>query len=82
MFHVPPYPMKIAPAEGREDRPTRTETCMFMIKYSSEQVMKERVLQAINCRDDPLSGYTRRDMCFCILYSLLLFPKDCQTEQK
>ncbi|KAL5256674.1 hypothetical protein ACHWQZ_G011808 [Mnemiopsis leidyi] len=57
--HVPPYPMKIAPAEGRDDRLIRSETCMFMIKlpqYSSESVMRERILQAINCRDDPLSG--------------------------
>jgi len=61
--HVPPYPMKIAPPEGRSGTPDsryiRAETCMFMLKlpqYSTQEIMTERLLYAINCRDDPLSG--------------------------
>ncbi|GAB6029828.1 putative E3 ubiquitin-protein ligase HTD4 [Chamberlinius hualienensis] len=61
--HVPPYPMKIAPPEGRTGTPDsryiRAETCMFMLKlpqYSAQEIMTERLLYAINCRDDPLSG--------------------------
>ncbi|XP_071497133.1 probable E3 ubiquitin-protein ligase HECTD4 [Diadema antillarum] len=61
--HVPPYPMKIAPPDGPGGSPDqrfiRVETCMFMIKlpqYSSLSVMKEKLLYAINCREDPLSG--------------------------
>ncbi|XP_071946536.1 probable E3 ubiquitin-protein ligase HECTD4 isoform X2 [Antedon mediterranea] len=61
--HVPPYPMKIAPPDGSSGSPDsrfiRVETCMFMVKlpqYSSLDVMKKRLLYAINCRDDPLSG--------------------------
>ena len=37
----------------------RVETCMFMIKlpqYSTQEIMTERLLYAINCREDPLSG--------------------------
>ncbi|XP_033101041.1 probable E3 ubiquitin-protein ligase HECTD4 [Anneissia japonica] len=61
--HVPPYPMKIAPPDGSSGSPDlrfiRVETCMFMVKlpqYSSLEIMKKRLLYAINCRDDPLSG--------------------------
>ncbi|XP_077996372.1 putative E3 ubiquitin-protein ligase HECTD4 [Glandiceps talaboti] len=61
--HVPPYPMKIAPPDGPSGSPDsrfiRVETCMFMIKlpqYSSQQIMTDRLLYAINCREDPLSG--------------------------
>ncbi|XP_066272380.1 LOW QUALITY PROTEIN: probable E3 ubiquitin-protein ligase HECTD4 [Branchiostoma lanceolatum] len=60
--HVPPYPMKIAPPDGPgspDSRYIRVETCMFMIKlpqYSSQETMTERLLYAINCREDPLSG--------------------------
>ncbi|XP_041456057.1 probable E3 ubiquitin-protein ligase HECTD4 isoform X4 [Lytechinus variegatus] len=61
--HVPPYPMKIAPPDGPSGSPDqrfiRVETCMFMIKlpqYSTLAVMKEKLLYAINCREDPLSG--------------------------
>lgn len=60
---VPPYPMKIAPADTIENEPdnqhVRVETCMFMIKlpvYSSLQVMREKLLFAINSAYDPLSG--------------------------
>ncbi|OWF52164.1 E3 ubiquitin-protein ligase HECTD4 [Mizuhopecten yessoensis] len=60
--HVPPYPMKIAPPDGAgtpDSRYIRVETCMFMIKlpqYSSQEIMTQRLLYAINCREDPLSG--------------------------
>ncbi|XP_014675681.1 PREDICTED: LOW QUALITY PROTEIN: probable E3 ubiquitin-protein ligase HECTD4 [Priapulus caudatus] len=61
--HVPPYPMKIAPPDGRagsaDSRHVRVETCMFMVKlpqYSCQEVMTERLLAAIHSRDDPLSG--------------------------
>ncbi|XP_076346000.1 putative E3 ubiquitin-protein ligase HECTD4 isoform X3 [Tachypleus tridentatus] len=61
--HVPPYPMKIAPPDNRPGSPDsrfiRVETCMFMIKlpqYSSQEVMTEKLLYAIYCREDPLSG--------------------------
>ena len=36
----------------------RVETCMFMVKlpqYSSQEIMTERLLYAINCREDPLT---------------------------
>lgn len=61
--HVPPYPMKLAPPDVREGDPDcqmiRVETCMFMIKlpkYTSITVMKEKLLYAISCASDPLSG--------------------------
>lgn len=60
--HVPPYPMKIAPPDGPgspDNRYIRVETCMFMIKlpqYSTQEIMTQRILYAINCREDPLSG--------------------------
>ncbi|KAJ8312853.1 hypothetical protein KUTeg_010226 [Tegillarca granosa] len=60
--HVPPYPMKIAPPDGTgspNSRFIRVETCMFMIKlpqYTSQEIMTEKLLYAINCREDPLSG--------------------------
>ncbi|XP_013780547.2 probable E3 ubiquitin-protein ligase HECTD4 [Limulus polyphemus] len=61
--HVPPYPMKIAPPDCRPGSPDsrfiRVETCMFMLKlpqYSSQEVMTEKLLYAIHCREDPLSG--------------------------
>ncbi|XP_077866440.1 putative E3 ubiquitin-protein ligase HECTD4 [Saccoglossus kowalevskii] len=61
--HTPPYPMKIAPPDSHTTQPDarfiRVETCMFMIKlpqYSTQQIMTERLLYAINCREDPLSG--------------------------
>ncbi|KAK3084084.1 hypothetical protein FSP39_007865 [Pinctada imbricata] len=60
--HVPPYPMKIAPPDGQgspDSRFIRVETCMFMIKlpqYTSQEIMTDRLLYAINCREDPLSG--------------------------
>lgn len=43
-----------------DSRFIRAETCMFMIKlpqYSSQQIMTERLLYAIHCREDPLSGW-------------------------
>lgn len=61
-MHVPPYPMKIAPPDGvgqPDERYIRVETCMFMIKlpqYSSQEVMTQQLMYAINCREDPLSG--------------------------
>eukprot|EP00045_Choanoeca_perplexa_P018473 m.292787 g.292787 ORF g.292787 m.292787 type:complete len:4258 (-) comp17829_c0_seq1:6294-19067(-) len=64
--HVPPFPMKLAPPDDAgkrsgdlDQRFIRAETCMFMIKlpqYSSKEIMKTRLLQAINCREDPLVG--------------------------
>ncbi|XP_022104608.1 probable E3 ubiquitin-protein ligase HECTD4 isoform X2 [Acanthaster planci] len=61
--HVPPYPMKIAPPDGTGGSPDtrfiRVETCMFMVKlpqYTSQEIMTRRLLYAINCREDPLSG--------------------------
>ena len=60
---IPPYPMKLAPPDNKVTPPDqlfiRVETCMFMIKlprYSSYQVMKEKLLYAISCSLDPLSG--------------------------
>jgi E3 ubiquitin-protein ligase HECTD4 len=47
-------------ASGSPDsRFIRVETCMFMIKlpqYSTRELMRERLLYAIHCREDPLSG--------------------------
>eukprot|EP00048_Salpingoeca_helianthica_P002631 m.58943 g.58943 ORF g.58943 m.58943 type:complete len:4152 (-) comp12215_c0_seq1:28-12483(-) len=60
--HVPPYPMTLAPPDGSgpaDKRFIRAETCMFMVKlpqYSTLELMRERLLHAIHCRDDPLSG--------------------------
>lgn len=42
-----------------DERYIRVETCMFMIKlpqYSSQEVMTQQLMYAINCREDPLSG--------------------------
>ena len=36
----------------------RVETCMFMVKlpeYSTQEKMTEKLLYAINCREDPLT---------------------------
>ena len=66
----PPFPMKIAPAAAAAAREgdgvaeadatqVRVETCMFMLKlpaYSTYEVLRERLLFAINSSDDPLSG--------------------------
>ena len=61
--HIPPYPMKIAPPDRREDEQDqqfiRVETCMFMIKlprYTTYETMREKLLYAISCAMDPLSG--------------------------
>eukprot|EP00092_Neocalanus_flemingeri_P030552 GFUD01033172.1.p1 GENE.GFUD01033172.1~~GFUD01033172.1.p1 ORF type:complete len:4225 (-),score=861.78 GFUD01033172.1:307-12981(-) len=61
--HIPPYPMKIAPpdrSEGESDQQfIRVETCMFMIKlprYTTYETMREKLLYAISCALDPLSG--------------------------
>lgn len=61
--HVPPYPMKIAPPDGKSGQPDsrhiRAETCLFMIKlpqYSCLEIMRERLLLAMHCMEDPLSG--------------------------
>lgn len=60
--HTPPYPMKLAPPDGSgppDKRFIRAETCLFMIKlpqYSTQALMTERLLYAIHCREDPLSG--------------------------
>ncbi|KAL3856755.1 hypothetical protein ACJMK2_011476 [Sinanodonta woodiana] len=60
--HVPPYPMKIAPPDGAgppDGRYIRVETCMFMIKlpqYSCQEIVTQRLMYAIYCREDPLSG--------------------------
>jgi hypothetical protein len=43
-----------------DSRFIRVETCMFMVKlpqYSSQELMTQRLLYAINCREDPLSGW-------------------------
>ena len=60
---TPPYPMKLAPPDNREGDQDgqfiRVETCMFMLKlprYSTFQVMREKLLYAISCALDPLSG--------------------------
>jgi E3 ubiquitin-protein ligase HECTD4 len=37
----------------------RAETCMFMVKlpqYSTQEVMRERLLTAVTYRGDPLNG--------------------------
>ena len=59
----PPYPMKIAPHDKRDEDPDlqllRVETCMFMVKlprYSTFETMREKLLYAITCSTDPLSG--------------------------
>ena len=61
--HIPPYPMKIAPPDRREGEQDqqfiRVETCMFMIKlprYTTYETMREKLLYAISCAMDPLSG--------------------------
>lgn len=36
----------------------RVETCMFMVKlpqYSTQEKMTEKLIYAINCREDPLT---------------------------
>lgn len=36
----------------------RVETCMFMVKlpqYSTQEIMTEKLLYAVNCREDPLT---------------------------
>jgi E3 ubiquitin-protein ligase HECTD4 len=38
----------------------RVETCMFMVKlprYTTQNVMREKLLYAINCREDPLTDF-------------------------
>ena len=59
----PPYPMKIAPADARDELQDnlliRAETCIFMVKiprYSTYDVMREKLLYSIFSADDPLSG--------------------------
>jgi len=59
----PPYPMKIAPPDKRDGDPDqqfiRVETCMFMVKlprYSTFETMREKIIYAISCAADPLSG--------------------------
>jgi len=61
--HLPPYPMKLAPPDIKDGDPDlqfiRVETCMFLIKlprYSTYQTMREKLLYAISCALDPLSG--------------------------
>jgi len=61
--HIPPYPMKIAPPDRRDGMPDqqfiRVETCMFMIKlprYTTFETMREKLIYAISCALDPLSG--------------------------
>ena len=60
---LPPYPMKIAPPDRREGDPDtqfiRVETCMFRVKlprYSTYESMRDKLLYAITCALDPLSG--------------------------
>ena len=59
----PPYPMKIAPADAREEVQDnlliRAETCIFMVKvprYSTFDIMREKILYCIQSAEDPLSG--------------------------
>ena len=61
--HIPPYPMKLAPPDQKEGEPDlqliRVETCMFLVKlprYSSYQIMRDKLLYALSCALDPLSG--------------------------
>ena len=42
-------------------RYVRAETCMFMVKlpqYSTQEIMTEKLIYAINCREDPLTDMT------------------------
>ena len=51
--------LRLFTAGSPDTRYIRVETCMFMIKlpqYSSEELMRKRLLYAIHCREDPLSG--------------------------
>merc|ERR1712141_671320 len=55
--------MKIAPADARDELQDnlliRAETCIFMVKiprYSTYDVMREKLLYSIFSADDPLSG--------------------------
>ncbi len=59
----PPYPMKVAPADARDGVQDslliRAETCIFMLKiprYSTYEVMREKLLYSIHAADDPLIG--------------------------
>ncbi|KAI8513246.1 putative E3 ubiquitin-protein ligase HTD4 [Branchiostoma belcheri] len=58
-FNLCPLPQVRRTRGSPDSRYIRVETCMFMIKlpqYSSQETMTERLLYAINCREDPLSG--------------------------
>jgi len=56
--------MKLAPAnlqqtDGPDSQLIRAETCVFLVKlprYSSYQIMRERILQVLTAALDPLSG--------------------------
>lgn len=59
----PPYPMKIAPADARDEAQDnlliRAETCIFMVKiprYSTFDVMRQKIIYSIHAAEDPLSG--------------------------
>ena len=59
----PPYPLKIAPADARDEAQDklliRAETCIFMVKiprYSCLEVMREKLLYSIQSAEDLLSG--------------------------
>ena len=63
LSQVPPYPLKIAPPDRidlEQDRLNiRAETCMFLVKlprYSSLEVMREKIRFAASTMFDPLSG--------------------------
>ena len=54
--HPHPHPPLPGPPDQRF---LRAETCMFMVKlpkYTTEQVMRQRLVDAISFREDPLVG--------------------------
>lgn len=43
-----------------DSRYIRAETCMFLIKlpqYSNQEIMTERLVYAINCREDRIASF-------------------------
>ena len=87
--HIPPYPMKIAPPDRRDGMPDqqfiRVETCMFMIKlprYTTFETMREKLIYAISCALDPLSGWyvlititIQWRSCQSVLYRIRMYTK-------
>lgn len=91
VVHVPPFPMKIAPIDippnatvhEIDKRLIRVETCMFLIRlppYSSLQTTRQQLLFAINCRDDPLSGWWEYNLNNSKITKLNFFQDDHKTK--